>query len=187
MEKLFACLKIYETKYPKEKSDAPLLISSQLLIQSILAVVICLWSTLLSPPVPASSLHAAHERPEGVCGEWDSYPIFPPPPAAVKQTSHNEFLQNQEEFFVNGNELKKNSPSELPLTPLVWGRETRAWMFWLEAWKFITSAVYCECNFLGVCCVLKTAPSWFCSKCIERNPLCFVIVLASASHHPKII
>ena len=90
----------------------------------------------------------------------------------------------------SGNELKKTSPkknflSELSL--LVWGRETSAWMFWLEAWKFIAAAVYCKCNFLGVCCVLKTAPSWFCSKCVERHPLCFVIVLASASHHLKII
>lgn len=120
-----------------------------------------------------------------------SYPCFPPAPAAAKQTSHKELLQDQEEFFVSGNEWKKNSPkkslsSELPLTLLVWGREIRAWMFWLEARKFITSAIYCDCNFLGVCCVLQTAPSWFCSKCIKRNPLCFVIVFTPASHHLKI-
>lgn len=171
---------------------APLLISSQLLMQFILAVVISLRSALLSPLLSAESPGAAHESPEDVCGERDSYPSFPPVPAAAKQTSHKEFLQNWEEFFVSDNESKKNSPkpnllSQLHLTLLVWGREIRAWMFWLEAWKFITSAVYCECNFLGVCCTLKTAPSWFSSKCSERNPLCFVIVLTSASHHLKII
>lgn len=82
---------------------------------------------------------------------------------------------------------KTNPSSWLSLTLLVWGREIRVWMFWLEAWKFITSAIYCECNFLGVCCVLQTVPSWFCSKCIKKTPLCFVIVFTPASHHLKII
>lgn len=30
-------------------------------------------------------------------------------PAAARQTSHKEFLQNQEEFFISVNEQKKNS------------------------------------------------------------------------------
>jgi len=50
--------------------------------------------------VSAESPGAAHESPEGVCGEWGCYAGFFPVPAAAKQTSHKEFLQNQEEFFV---------------------------------------------------------------------------------------
>lgn len=140
--------------------------------------------------VSSESPGAAHQSPEVILRE--SYLCFPPAPAAAKQTSHKELLQDQAEFFVSGNELKKNSSkkslsSELPLTLLVWGREIRTSMFWLEAWKFITSAIYYECNFLGVCCVLQTVPSWFCSKCIKKTPLCFVIVFTPASHHLKII
>lgn len=57
---------------------APLLVSSRLLMQLILAVVISLRSALLSPPLSAESPGAAHESPEDVCGDQDSYPSFPP-------------------------------------------------------------------------------------------------------------
>lgn len=99
MEKL-AHLKIYETKYPKEKFDG----SFTYFFLTAHPVLSCCCNLALKPSVistgSAESLGAAHESPEGVCGEWDSYTSFHPVPAAAKQTSHKEFLQNQEEFFV---------------------------------------------------------------------------------------
>lgn len=100
MEKLLACLKIYETKYPEEILDG----SFAHFFLTAHPVPSCCCNLPLTPSVTstrsAESHGGAHESPEGVCVEWDSYTGFLPVPAAAKQTSHKEFLQNQEEFFV---------------------------------------------------------------------------------------
>lgn len=112
-------------------------------------------------------------------------------PAAAKQTSQKVFLQNREKFCVHQWwHIQEKQPPEDPLFQpssfsAGWGKSELVVLTGGVEIDYI--CLRWESNFLGVCCMLKTAPSWFCSKRTERNPLCFVIVLTSASHHLKII
>lgn len=51
-------------------------------------------------------------------GKQGSYPHLLLMPAADKQTSHKESVQNQAKFFVSSNEFKKKSPKKNPLSKL---------------------------------------------------------------------
>lgn len=160
MEKLLACLKIYETKYPKEKlhgSFAHFFLSahpvdscccklpSKCYLQKVPVVLTRALRVFVGNGiVPLASPHASS------CQTNFPQRVFTKSGGILYQWQWTEEKQ-----------LQKNISSEHPLTLLVWGRETRAWMFWWQARKFITAVEYCECNFLGVCCALKTAPSWF--------------------------
>lgn len=171
---------------------AALVISSRVFIQFTLAVVITLASALFFTQClqKVLVLFMRALRCFYGMGELSLLPaLHQQLPNKLSTKSFHKIRRNSLSVAMNWRKTvsKMNPSSQLSLTLLVWGREIRAWMFWLEAWKFITSAIYCECNFLGVCCVLQTVPSWFCSKCIKKPPLCFVIVFTPAPHHLKII